>query len=293
VDRTGIDDLRELARGRSVVLLTATEAEAEPLRAALVGARPIDVGTKAVWLGELEVAAPAPAESALTPCGQRVPCAVPVVLAVGGCDKANTAHILTCLFEAMRPGPSLVVQVGIAGAFRAPKAATDGKAAGAILQIGDLVLATQEAYSDTGSSSPEGWLSAADLGLPIARVAGVELGGVFPLDPSLVEAALAAVASLDWPGALTVVHAGPCVTSSQATGRQAEADAIHGRWGALAESMEGAAAAHICALYGVPFLEIRGISNLVGDRDRAAWQVEPALAAAGKAALAVVAGLSR
>ncbi len=61
------------------------------------------------------------------------------------------------------------------------------------------------------------------------------------------------------------------------------------RWGALSESMEGAAAAHICALYAVPFLEIRGISNLVTDRDRGSWQVERAVAIAGRAALAVAA----
>jgi futalosine hydrolase len=53
--------------------------------------------------------------------------------------------------------------------------------------------------------------------------------------------------------------------------------------------MEGAAAAHVCALYGVPFLEVRGISNLVGDRDRQSWQVEEAVAVAGRAALALVA----
>jgi futalosine hydrolase len=57
--------------------------------------------------------------------------------------------------------------------------------------------------------------------------------------------------------------------------------------------MEGAAAAHICALYGVPFLEIRAISNFVGDRDRGTWAVEEAVETAGRAALAVVAGLGR
>jgi futalosine hydrolase len=57
--------------------------------------------------------------------------------------------------------------------------------------------------------------------------------------------------------------------------------------------MEGAAAAHICALYKVPFLEIRGISNLVTDRDRGSWQVERAVSVAGRAALAVLESLSR
>ncbi len=290
---SGTDELRELARTRSVVLLTATEAEAMPLRAALAAARSIQVGTKTVILGELDATSAIPDERAVTPCGQRIPCTVPAALAIGGCDKANTAHMLTCLLEIMQPGPSLVVQVGVAGAFRSPGGAAHSTALGAVVEIGDVVLATQEAYSDTGSSSPEGWLSAADLGLPIARVAGVELSGIFPLDPLMVEAARGATTALEWPGVGLKIHTGPCVTSSQATGRQAEADTIYGRWGALAESMEGAAAAHICALYGVPFLEVRGISNLVGDRDRGAWQMERAVAAAGEAALAIVAALSR
>ena len=62
------------------------------------------------------------------------------------------------------------------------------------------------------------------------------------------------------------VLAGPCLTSpaSPAGGARRRSWPPLGR---VAESMEGAAAAHICALYGVPFLEIAGISNMVADRD--------------------------
>jgi nucleoside phosphorylase len=81
------------------------------------------------------------------------------------------------------------------------------------------------------------------------------------------------------------------VTTSRATGLHADAETVFRRWGALAESMEGAAVAHVCALHRIAFLEIRGISNLVGDRDREAWQVQRAVAGAGRAALAVVAAL--
>ena len=35
--------------------------------------------------------------------------------------------------------------------------------------------------------------------------------------------------------------------------------------------------AQACALAGVPFGEVRAISNPVGPRDRAAWQIGPAL----------------
>ena len=55
--------------------------------------------------------------------------------------------------------------------------------------------------------------------------------------------------------------------------------------------MEGAAAAHICTLYGVPFLEIRGISNLVMDRDRGSWRLERAAEVAARAAAALCADL--
>jgi len=156
-------------------------------------------------------------------------------------------------------------------------------------RVGDIVVATQEIYSDTGSSSPQGWLSAAELGLPVARVDGLELGGCFLLDAGLVQGAIAAIEREAWPEPRPRVVSGPCVTSSRVTGLLAEGEEMVRRWGAVAESMEGAAAAHVCALYEVPFLEVRGISNMVVDRDRDSWQVDRAVAVAARAALAVAA----
>ena len=49
--------------------------------------------------------------------------------------------------------------------------------------------------------------------------------------------------------------------------------------------MEGAAAAHVCALHDVPFLEVRGVSNLVEDRNRNEWKIAEAAAAAQAVAL--------
>ena len=37
--------------------------------------------------------------------------------------------------------------------------------------------------------------------------------------------------------------------------------------------MEGAGAAHVALLYDLPFLEIRAVSNLVGDRDKRRWDL--------------------
>ena len=69
------------------------------------------------------------------------------------------------------------------------------------------------------------------------------------------------------------MRCGPFVTVSQCSGVQGVGDALHARFNALCESMEGAAAAHICTLYNVPFLELRGISNLVENRQPARWDI--------------------
>jgi futalosine hydrolase len=37
--------------------------------------------------------------------------------------------------------------------------------------------------------------------------------------------------------------------------------------------MEGAAVAHVALLYDIPLLEVRGISNMVEDRDLSRWDI--------------------
>ena len=197
---------------------------------------------------------------------------------VGGYDKVNASHALTCLL--LTSCPALVLQVGVAGAYP-----------GSGLAVGDVVLATEEVYADTGVLAPEGWLSTEAIGLALARVGGREYGNAFPLDRGLVDAAFRVVGEAAWPEPRPRIAAGRCLTSSLVTGRAADGRALAERWHALAESMEGAAAAHVCALHGVPFLEVRGISNLVADRDKAGWDLHGAAARAAAAALAICARL--
>jgi len=208
-----------------------------------------------------------------------------------GYDKTNTAQALTSLLEragmSRLPAPAhsnwerkprLVVQFGIAGAYPASG-----------LSVGDVVVATEEVYGDTGASTPDGWLSTECFGIPLLEVAGRPSWNRFILDRAT---AGRAARRLRWrePGSgdslvgLAHVEAGPCITVSCVTGTSEQADELWRRWGALAESMEGAAAAQVCLLYGVPLLQVRAISNLVGDRDREAWDVPGAAARAARAA---------
>jgi len=187
---------------------------------------------------------------------------------ITGMGAVNTAHALTRELV-LNPHPGLVLQVGIGGAF-----------VQADLPVGGVAIATEEVYGDVGVITPDGWLSAEGIGIPLvaANDQRPALFNHFPLDAALVKRA----------SAICGARTGRFLTLAQVTGVRALADTLYERFGAICESMEGAAAAHICALYGVPFLEIRGISNLVEDRDRSKWRIRDAALAAQEAALKVL-----
>jgi futalosine hydrolase len=182
---------------------------------------------------------------------------------IGGLGPVNTAHALTRRF--VEQGlPPLVIQAGIAGAFTQANVA-----------VGAVVMATEEVYADLGVVTTDRWMGLDAIGIPLVTPeAGRQARfNVFPLDAALVSRAARIAGS--------AVHAtGRFLTLSQVTGARDAADVLYQRWGGICESMEGAAAAHVCALYGVPFLEVRGISNLLVERDRASWRVDEASAAA-------------
>ena len=54
------------------------------------------------------------------------------------------------------------------------------------------------------------------------------------------------------------------------------------------ESMEGAALHYVCTLQQIPFIQIRGISNLVGERDKAKWKIPESLLAATNACINLI-----
>jgi nucleoside phosphorylase len=55
------------------------------------------------------------------------------------------------------------------------------------------------------------------------------------------------------------------------------------------EAMEGFGVLRACALAGVPVVEVRVISNVIGEADRSLWQVDEALEVLGAAVDALLA----
>ena len=181
-----------------------------------------------------------------------------------GIGSVNAAHALTCQLEGQLP--DLVIQFGIGGAY-VPTG----------LPIRSVVLATEEIYGDVGVLTPEGWKPADEIGIPLVHGDPPHFNR-FSLDSQLVLTA----------AEICGARCGPFVTVSQCSGVQAVGDALHARFNALCESMEGAAAAHICTLYDVPFLEVRGISNLVEDRQPARWDIPGAAGVAQSALIKII-----
>lgn len=155
-----------------------------------------------------------------------------------------------------REAPLAVVVCGIGGAYP-----------GSGLQVGDVVSAGMECYGDLGASSPTGFLDMKALGFPLVEFP-TPLYNDLPMQV--------------FPTKKRVKF----VTVNTCTGTAEAASRIEARTGGAVENMEGAAVAHVAHLYRVPVGEIRGISNMVTDRDPSTWKIKEAAAAAQEALLA-------
>lgn len=72
------------------------------------------------------------------------------------------------------------------------------------------------------------------------------------------------------------------ITVQEITTRPERADLYRG-WGASVESLEGAALHFACLQEGIPFLQLRTVSNRVGERDKGRWDLAGSIATLNKA----------
>ncbi|WP_433355910.1 futalosine hydrolase [Micromonospora saelicesensis] len=205
-----------------------------------------------------------PAEADAVRAGLTDPTVTVTPIGVGpAIAGAATARLLALAEAAGRPYRA-VVSAGVAGGFT-------GR-----IEVGDTVLGTASIAADLGAESPDGFIPVDELGMPPALLGA---GSRVPADPGLLAALRAA---------LPTATAGPVLTVSTVTGTTASTDELRRRHPeAVAEAMEGYGAAVAAAQAGVPFAELRTISNPIGPRDRDAWRLREALAALTAAAPAL------
>ena len=167
------------------------------------------------------------------------------------CGVGKTGAAAATAARLAQGGIRGVVSFGVAGAYP-----------GAGLDLGDVVVADEVAVIDEGLDTGERFVAFAKPGMIVP-------GAVWTAcDRSLVHAMAG--------GAGFRVATGRIATVSTCAGSERLARERRAT-GAVAEGMEGAAVAHAASLFGVPFAELRGVSNLCGPRDGARFDLVTAV----------------
>jgi futalosine hydrolase len=171
----------------------------------------------------------------------RLPALPHARVVVSGVGAVSAALATQAALLEMRS--DLVLSVGIAGAY--PNSG---------LNIGDVLVSSRVIFAGLGVQNGK-------------RVDALEFAGAEQILPVWNKAAEFAQ--------VAILPLGAIATLETVTTDLTRAEAIQTQFGVLAEAMEGAGVAQAAARQGVPMLELRAISNMVGDRQH--WQVKTAL----------------
>jgi futalosine hydrolase len=207
----------------------------------LVSATPFEIAPTLQWL-ESEFATPEQGLFSKNELTVR-----PLICGVG---QTATAWQLGLRFAVEKPDWAL--NAGIAGAF-APD-----------LEMGEVVNVVSECFADLGVEEADGrFTDLFKLGLAPVETALFDDAGRMRNPASEDMAFLRAVQGIT----VNKVHGfAPSIAAIRRLYPEAEV-----------ESMEGAAFFYACLHAGVPFLQIRGISNYVEPRNRDAWNLPLAI----------------
>jgi len=184
----------------------------------------------------------------------------PVVLAEAGIGKVNTATVATVL--AVRFGARTLVFSGVAGGLDPD------------LAIGDVVVAERAIQHDAGVIE-EGRLHPYQAGHVPFFNPTPELG--YAVRPDLLARVRARLADLELPplsaaaggsGRRPRLVYGTILAGDQFIHCEATRERLHREFGAQAVAMEGGALAQVAERLGLPWLEIRALSDLAGKDSR-------------------------
>lgn len=202
-----------------LVLLSSMPFESNMVRAAMKNVRISTVAGKKMYKGILM--------------------GVNIIMTNSGIGKVNAAHSSTCIME--RFPVEGFINMGVAGAY-----------AGSGLGNGDIAVASKEIFGDDGVIDSNGWSSMETIGIPLLQHGRKKYFNEFPLDNRLCKKMIRSMNSSSFQ---SQILQGTFVTVSAASGSPSRAGELERRFKGICENMEGAAIAHVCALYKKPFLK--------------------------------------
>ena len=170
------------------------------------------------------------------------------VLITGVVMVATAARASRALAQARY---DLALNVGVCGSFDPA------------LAPGSVVHVVSDRIAELGAEDDDDFLTFDELQLPG--------------EPVFVNASPPANAALDALPAVTGI------TVNTVHGSERSIAAVVRRFAPQVESMEGAAFMCACLVNGVPFAQVRAVSNVVQKRNREAWQMGEAIGSLGRA----------
>lgn len=160
---------------------------------------------------------------------------------ITGVGMLATAYWLTKKLQ--NQSHDMVIQAGIAGSFNRS------------IALGDVVFIQQDGYGDLGAEGKENFLDVVDLELAPKEKTVFINDGINNIDLPKLNA----------------------ITVNTVSGYQPTIDKRFEKYQPQIETMEGAALHFICTEEQVKYMQIRGISNYVEERNKANWQIKKAV----------------
>jgi len=148
--------------------------------------------------------------------------------------------------------PDLALNVGVCGSFSP------------VYPPGTVVHVASDRLPELGAEDGDRFLTVHDLDLLGQDEPPFRSGRLVNLPPPALPALMR----------LPQVHG---ITVNTAHGHEPSIKRVVERWSPDVESMEGAAFMYACITAGVPFAQIRAVSNRVERRNRASWKIPEAL----------------
>ena len=149
----------------------------------------------------------------------------------------------------------LIIQLGIAGSYKAQ------------LNLGEAYLVKEDCFADLGVFEKGNFQTIFEMGFSNQND--------FPFVNGKLENPY--IQSFD-----IKVYEAKGATVNLLTDDSAYCDVLIEKYKADLESMEGAAFHYVCLKEKQVFLQIRGVSNLVGDRNKSHWKIHEAIRASNQ-----------
>lgn len=170
------------------------------------------------------------------------------VLITGVGTAAAVYHLTNYLH---RNKPSLIIQVGIAGSFDET------------LELGTAVVISAERFADLGVQESNRWRDVFDMQLTQLNELPYTNGWLInPYQQLLKSTSLPQVKS---------------ITINEVTTSPNRILQLRDKYSPTIESMEGAAFHYVCLQQNIPFIQLRTISNYIGERNKEKWQMKQAI----------------